>query len=331
MSERCRKAMTAPGVTVVIPARNRRAMVAQAVDSVLAQTWRDFELVIVDDGSEDGTFEHLSEIARERNTDREGLVRIQRIAHRGPAAARNRGVALARAPMVAFLDSDDLWTPRKLERHLAYARAHPEFPLSQTGELWLRDGRRVNPARRHLKRAGDIFVESLRTCLVSPSAAMLPVKLFAEIGGFDEDMGAAEDYDLWLRILVRHQAGLLDEPLTIRRAGHPGQLSATIPALDRFRILALAKLLLAAPLDAQRRAAAASVLAEKCRIYAKGLKRRARIEESEFHEYLAERAEREWVEGAGASLAGAVESIRRRVRSRSGREAGEGTCANDNP
>ncbi len=323
-------AMT-PAVTVIIPTWNRRAFAAESVESVITQTCGDFELIVVDDGSEDGTAEHLSRMLHERRESCDVAVRIERIENRrGPAAARNRAVAMARAPLVAFLDSDDLWMSRKLELHLAYARAHPEFPISQTDELWIRDGKRVNPAGRHLKRAGDIFFESLRTCLISPSAVMISVELFAATGGFDEDMAAAEDYDLWLRILARHSAGLLAEPMMIRRAGHPGQLSATTVALDRFRILALAKLLLASPLGAGRRAAAASVLAEKCRIYAKGLRRRNKVEEARFHEYLAERAEHGWIDGADASLAKAVESIRSRVRQHEGHEIGERTCADDN-
>ena len=101
-------------------------------------------------------------------------------------------------------------------------RDNPDCPISQTGETWMRDGRRVNPGRRHRKRPGDIFIDSLRTCLISPSAAILRRELLDEVGGFDEDMAACEDYDLWLRILARHEAGLLDEPLAVRRAGHPG-------------------------------------------------------------------------------------------------------------
>ncbi len=110
----------------------------------------------------------------------------------------------------------------------------------------------MNPGLRHKKRAGDIFEPSLRTCLVSPSAVMMRVALFLEAGGFDEEFAACEDYDLWLRIVSRHHAGLLDEPLVTRRAGHPDQLSATIPALDRFRIRALLKLLSASGLTAMQ-------------------------------------------------------------------------------
>ena len=128
---------------------------------------------------------------------------------------------MARAPLIAFLDSDDLWAPDKLHRQLAFMREFPDCVISQTAEIWIRDGRRVNPGLRHLKRAGDIFLDSLRTCLISPSAVIMRTELFRALGGFDEDFAAAEDYDLWLRILVDHEVGLLDEPLVTRRAGHP--------------------------------------------------------------------------------------------------------------
>ncbi len=145
--------------------------------------------------------------------------------------------------LIAFLDSDDLWAPTKLERQLAFMNANPDCAISQTNEIWIRNGRRVNPGLRHRKRSGDIFIDSLRTCLISMSATMMRTELFRSLTGFDQSMLAAEDYDLWLRILIDHEAGLLDEPLVTRRGGHPDQTSATTPALDRFRILALTKLL----------------------------------------------------------------------------------------
>jgi glycosyltransferase involved in cell wall biosynthesis len=277
-----------PEVSVIIPTYNRRAMVREAIDSVLAQTAPSFELIVVDDGSSDGTAEDLARLVAERA----GTVRIERTANRGPAAARNRGVAMARAPLVAFLDSDDLWAPEKLERHLEFMRAKPCCAISQTNETWIRNGRRVNPGMRHRKRAGDFFVDSLRTCLVSPSAVLMRKELLDSIGGFDEDMRAAEDYDLWLRIQVEHEIGLLDEPLTTRHAGHPDQLSAAMPAIDRFRILALAKLLGRDSLSQERRLATTEVLIEKCQIYAAGLARRGRIDAARRYESIAEQASR---------------------------------------
>lgn len=272
-----------PAVSVIIPTFDRRAMMGEAVASVLAQHAADFELIVVDDGSTDGTWRDLLEIAACANERaRSEVVRGLRIDNGGVAAARNAGAALASGEYLAFLDSDDLWRPDKLNRQLAYMRANPACAIAQCEEIWLRRGRRVNPGRRHRKAAGDIFERSLRVCLISPSAVIIRREIFQAAGGFDTDFRAAEDYDLWLRLLVRHDAGLLDEPLVIRRAGHPGQLSATVPAIDRFRILALMKLLARSDLSAPRRAAVGAALAEKCSIYAQGLYRRARMREAGF-------------------------------------------------
>jgi glycosyltransferase involved in cell wall biosynthesis len=286
-----------PAVSVIIPTYNRRAMLLQAIDSVIAQSFTEFELIVIDDGSTDETVEHLTRLAKP--------IRIKRIEHSGPAAARNRGVALARAPLIAFLDSDDLWSPTKLERQLAFMRANPGCAISQTNEIWIRNGRRVNPGLRHRKRAGDIFIDSLRTCLISMSATMMRADLFRSLAGFDEIMSAAEDYDLWLRILIDHEAGLLDEPLVTRRGGHPDQTSATT-AIDRFRILALTKLLADDRLSPERRTAVVEVLAEKCRIYAGGLMRRGRIDQAHLFERVAHQAQNL----RDAEIGGAIKSIR---------------------
>jgi glycosyltransferase involved in cell wall biosynthesis len=275
-----------PEVSVIIPTWNRCAMVREAIASVLAQSGARFELIVIDDGSTDGTLDELTPLAAGAQP-----IIVESITHHGPATARNRGVELAHAPLIAFLDSDDRWCAGKLERQLTFMREYPRYAISQTQELWIRNGRRVNPGRRHLKRGGDIFIDSLRVCLISPSATMMRTDLFRSKGGFDESMAACEDYDLWLRILVDHEAGLLDEEALVeRRAGHPDQLSATTLALDRFRILALAKLLAYERLSDARRDAVAAVLAEKCRIYAKGLARRSRIEDASFFGRLADRA-----------------------------------------
>ena len=180
--------------------------------------------------------------------------------------------------------------PNKLARQLVFMRQHPGCAIAQTQELWLRNGRRANPGQRHLKRPGDIFVESLRTCLISPSAVMMKRELFHAAGGFDERLAACEDYDLWLRLLLDHEVGLLDEALVIRRAGHPDQLSASMPALDRFRIITLLKLLELDRLSAARRAMVADVLVGKCGIYAGGLERRGRREEADYYRNLARQA-----------------------------------------
>jgi glycosyltransferase involved in cell wall biosynthesis len=285
-------------VSVIIPTFNRRAMLLEAIDSVLAQSNQAFELIVIDDGSTDGTAGELTRLDQK--------IRFERIGHCGPAAARNRGVALAGAPLIAFLDSDDFWAPTKLERQLAFMNANPDCAISQTNEIWIRNGRRVNPGSRHRKRSGDIFFDSLRTCLISMSATMMRTELVRSLRGFDESMLAAEDYDLWLRILIDHEVGLLDEPLVTRRGGHPDQTSATTPALDRFRILALTKLLADDRLSTERRTAVVEVLVEKCRIYAGGLVRRGRIEQARFYQRIADQAQ----DLRAAEIGCAIESMR---------------------
>ena len=104
--------MPRPLVSIIIPTRNREALVATAIDSVLNQTQQDFELIVVDDGSTDATQEVLRAYGNR--------IACLRIDHAGPSAARNRGIAAAQADLIAFLDSDDLWLPRKLERQLAH-------------------------------------------------------------------------------------------------------------------------------------------------------------------------------------------------------------------
>lgn len=289
-----------PEVSVIIPTYNRHAMVREAITSVLAQRDANFELIVVDDGSTDGTGTMLAELKG---------VTVERTAHRGPATARNRGVALAHAPLLAFLDSDDLWAPEKLHRQLAFMGEFPDCVISQTTEIWIRDGRRVNPGLRHRKRSGDIFLDSLHTCLISPSAVMMRTELFRALGGFDEDLAAAEDYDLWLRILLDHEVGFLDEPLVTRRAGHPDQLSSSIPALDRFRVIALMKLLANDRLTATRRVAVAKVLIVKCRILAQGASRRGRTSEDDLYQTIASASLR-WQTDADESLAPMIAAAR---------------------
>ena len=280
--------MSTPAVSVIIPTFNRRGMVRHAIGSVIAQRERDFELIVVDDGSTDGSCELLQAFAPRCAAEGCGF-RFERISNRGPAGARNHGLAIARGRYTAFLDSDDLWRQDKLSRQLNHMQSRG-CAISQTQEIWIRHGRRVNPGLRQRKLGGDIFVQSLRTCLISPSAVMVETRLLRQAGGFDERMLACEDYDLWLRLLVENHADLLDDALVVRRAGHLDQLSATTPALDRFRILALTKLIAGGALSAERRLSALAVLAEKCAVYGGGLRRRNRVLEADLFEGIASQA-----------------------------------------
>ena len=272
--------LSTPLVSVILPAYNRAWCIRQAVDSVLAQTYGKRELIVVDDGSTDGTGRLLHKYG--------GQISVISQPNRGVSAARNRGARAAAGDLIAFLDSDDLWLPEKLARQTAFFQEHPETRICQTEEIWIRNGIRVNPRIRHQKPSGDIFERSLGLCLVSPSAVMIERKLLEEMGGFDESLPAAEDYDLWLRIGAKHPVFLIEEPLVVKRGGHPDQLSKT-PAIDRYRIRALEKLLEGEKLAPEQRRAAAEALQKKCAVYAGGCKKRGRIEEARYYEALAVR------------------------------------------
>ena len=267
-----------PRVSVIIPTYNRAALVQEAVASVLAQTYRDFELLVVDDCSTDATREALAAWG--------GEIQVLRLpARRGVSVARNAGIAAARGEWLAFLDSDDLWLPEKLARQMAFVQAHPQFLLSQTEETWVRRGVRVNPPRTHKKEGGRIFLRSLERCLVSPSAAVLHRRLIEEHGGFDPSLPAAEDYDLWLRLSWRYEVGLLPEPLVIKRGGHEDQLSRQW-GLDRFRIQALLKILAEPDLPSSYGEAVRRTLARKCAIYAQGCEKRGKMAESRHYRQM---------------------------------------------
>jgi glycosyltransferase involved in cell wall biosynthesis len=259
-------------ISVVIPTYNRSSLVAEAVASVLAQRGVDCEVIVVDDGSTDDTREQLAPLA--------GRVHYHRQDHAGVSSARNTGIRLARADWVAFLDSDDLWLPRKLAAQRDHLNAHPGFAVCQTGEIWLHRGRRRNQKGYHQKPEGHCFPQLLERCLVSPSAVMIRKRLLEAVGGFDPALPACEDYDLWLRIGWRHPFGLVREPLVIKRGGHGDQLSAITPALDRFRIQSLVKLLETAPLAPWQRDLVLATLRRKCAIYAAGCRKRGRAVEA---------------------------------------------------
>jgi glycosyltransferase involved in cell wall biosynthesis len=266
-----------PRVTVVIPTYNRWPMVGEAIESVLGQTYPGFELIVVDDGSTDDT---VAQLGKYRSR-----LRLFSQARKGVSAARNTGVRGARGDLLAFLDSDDLWRPKKLAFQADFMELHPEIAVCQTEEIWIRNGVRVNARAIHRKPDGDIFLPSLDLCLVSPSAVMMRRDLFMALGGFDEALPVCEDYDLWLRIAIDHQVALIPEPLVIKRGGHADQLSHSVWGMDRFRVIALQKLL-RSDISRARREAAVDVLRRKIRILANGARKRGKEPEALAYEAM---------------------------------------------
>ncbi len=258
-------------VSVIIPSYDRGATLERSLGSVLAQRTPSREIIVVDDGSTDGTGDWVR--------TRFPQVRYIRQDNQGVSSARNRGIRAARAEWLAFLDSDDQWLPEKLALQQQALQANPHLRVCHTHEIWMRAGRRVNPCKHHKKHGGFIFQHCLPRCVISPSSVIVHRSVFEQVGLFDESLPACEDYELWLRVCARLPVLYVERPLIIKYGGHADQLSRRYPAMDRFRIQALERIVGSGALSAADRAAALAMLLEKIEIYLKGATRRGRLPE----------------------------------------------------
>lgn len=271
-------------VSVIIPTYNRETTLPRALKSAFAQKGVFYEVLVVDDGSTDGTAKWVQEMAQRRSD-----VRYLYESNQGPAATRNVGIREARGEFIAFLDSDDEWLPGKLARQLRFFKENPDYLVCQTEEIWIRNGRRVNSMTKHKKFGGWIFEKSLPLTLVSPSAVMMRRKFFDEVGLFDESFPACEDYDLWLRASLFLPFGLIEKPYVVKYGGHSDQRSKEFPVMDGFRIKALCKILESDKLTPSQREAAFHELRKKCEIVSQGALKRGKIDESQYYKELPER------------------------------------------
>lgn len=228
-------------VSVVIPTFNRALLLGRAIDSVFRQTVQCSELIIVDDGSTDNTqslLSHLMSISAKIS------IGVYYQKNKGPAAARNFGVSKAKFPFIAFLDSDDHWHKRKLEKQYQHLAENSNYQISHTREKWLRKGQHLNQKKQHIPRHGNIFDHCLKLCGVGTSTVMMKRDLFDHVGLYDESLRCCEDYDLWLRISCRYPFLLIDEQLAVKEGGREDQVSSQYSlGMDKMRIYSLRKLL----------------------------------------------------------------------------------------
>lgn len=223
-------------VTVVIPVYNRAYCIDACLQSVFHQTLTPQEIIVVDDASDDDLETALKPF-------RPQMTVLKNNSNQGVSSARNLGIQHTKTPWIAFLDSDDLWQPTKLASQWAFHCRYPFYQISQNGEIWIRQGIRVNPKQYHTKPEGWIWSLCLHRCLISPSAVMIRKTLLAQTGLFDENLPACEDYELWLRMTREHVVGLVDDLTVVKQGGHDDQLSQRYSAMDRFRVQALLKAL----------------------------------------------------------------------------------------
>jgi glycosyltransferase involved in cell wall biosynthesis len=259
-------------VSLVIPVAGRPKLVVEALESVLIGTARPAQILVVVDSLGDIRSADARAVSdfREQHTIELKILFSEGV---GAAGARNVGARQAREPYLAFLDSDDIWHADKLERQWSYMRKRPHLHASQTGERWWKAGRYLKQPNRLRPRPGRFLRDAWRVCLISLSSTLIRRDTFFELGAFDENYPACEDFELWLRYLVRAPFGLVPEALVTKRSGGWPQLSAR-HSLDALRIRAILKTVRQHALDPGERERARVACMEKLAFLKQGAARR---------------------------------------------------------
>ncbi|MBT3982620.1 MAG: glycosyltransferase family 2 protein [Bacteriovoracaceae bacterium] len=263
--------MSSPFISVIIPTYNRSSIVLRALKSVLDQTYTNFEVWIVDDGSTDESFQVINwYINKNQLADK---VHLLKTTNRGVSAARNEALKKSSGEWIALLDSDDEWMPDKLQSQIDYVAQNPQVPLVHGEEIWIRNGTRVNAMRKHKKFGGKIFEKCLPLCLISPSASMIRRSVLADMNGFDESFTVCEDYDLWLKITSQYEVGFIEKPLIRKFGGHSDQLSRQYKAMDYYRVKSMDGVYKNGNLKNEWKVSLKKQLIRKCEILLKGYKK----------------------------------------------------------
>jgi GT2 family glycosyltransferase len=209
--------MTSPLVSVIVPAYNASQTIRETIDSILAQTLTDFELIIVDDGSTDDTAFIISGFTDER-------IQYFYQPNNERSAARNQGITLAKASYIAFIDADDLWLPGKLERQVALLKKKPELGLvycdvfhfdGHTGENIFRYSQE---AKLHHGRVAWQFL--LNENFIQSPTPIVRKEVLQDVGLFDPDLIPVEDWDMWFRIARKYPINFVNQPLARYRVCH---------------------------------------------------------------------------------------------------------------
>ena len=258
-------------VSVIIPTYNRKNLLKRALHSASSQTFVPQEIIVVDDGSSDGTKDWVLE--------RFPYVRYIYQDNSGVSSARNAGIKEAKGSWIAFLDSDDEWMPDKLEKQEIAINDSKEAWLCHTNEIWIRNGVRVNQMKKHQKYGGDVFENCLDICRISPSSALIKKEVFEMVGLFDESLKVCEDYDLWLRITAVLPVIFLDEQLITKYGGHSDQLSRVDNGIEQYRIKSLEKILRSEFLSVDQSKSAKLHLLKKLKVFSNGLEKRNKLKE----------------------------------------------------
>lgn len=200
-----------PLISIIIPIYNGEKTIKNTIESVLKQSFTDFEIIVVNDGSQDSTLEILNQIKDER-------LRVFSYSNAGVSASRNRGLALARGEFISFLDADDLWTPDKLESQLRALQAHPQAAVAYSWSDWVDESGQFLRAGGHITVNGKAYEKLLvRDFVESGSNPLIRKQALDEVGEFDSSVTPAEDWDMWLRLAARYEFVTVPYPQILYR------------------------------------------------------------------------------------------------------------------
>ncbi|MDA9189483.1 glycosyltransferase family 2 protein [bacterium] len=260
-------------IEVIIPTFNRAHTLVRAIESVLSQSFKDFSITLVDDGSSDNTKELVQRFLNLPN------FKYFETKNLGVSHARNFGAKKTSAKYLAFLDSDDEWFKDKLRLQLEYLKVYPSFKMIYADERWIRNGVRVNQKKKHQKLGGDIFKNSLKICLIGTSSVLIEKDMFFSYGGFREDFLVCEDYDLWLKITCENQVAFIEDELVFKYGGHSDQLSTKFKAMDYFRCKSMFELFKSGCLSSSQKGEVYLEFEHKYKILRLGFKKHQRVKE----------------------------------------------------
>ena len=250
-------------ISVVIPTLNRINTLQRALDSVINQTYKPAEIIVVDNGSSDGTLKFLREQYPKITILTENKI--------GVSSARNKGIKKSINQWIALLDSDDAWHPRKLEIQTSMLdSALKEYNLIHTDEVWFRNNKHINQMKKHKKQGGYIFERCLSLCCISPSSVLFKKNILDKVGLFDESLPVCEDYDLWLKICSSEEVLFAQDKLTYKYGGHKDQLSKSYWGMDRFRIKSIENIIRNFDLTNKQKKQAKKELIKKLKIIING-------------------------------------------------------------
>ena len=250
-------------ISVVIPTLNRINTLQRALDSVMNQTYKPAEIIVVDNGSSDGTLKFLREQYPKITILTENKI--------GVSSARNKGIKKSINQWIALLDSDDAWHPRKLEIQTSMLdSALKEYNLIHTDEVWFRNNKHINQMKKHKKQGGYIFERCLSLCCISPSSVLFKKNILDKVGLFDESLPVCEDYDMWLKICSSEEVLFAQDKLTYKYGGHKDQLSKSYWGMDRFRIKSIENIIKNFDLTYKQKKQAKKELIKKLKIIING-------------------------------------------------------------